>query len=217
MTETDDYLDRLDVALREVPHGVASEIRDGIAEELRALDASAAAARIAQLGDPAEIAREALGEWVPGAASVSVEPRPASATRGFAITAALVLGFGGIVVPLLGWLVGVALVSMSALWKRWEKLVASLAPIAVIVVVALVSLPAYAVSGGTQVTEVSPGMPADGSSGFDAPSVTEFDAANPLLPTFYDMTWATIALPFLLIVPLSGLWLLWRLRGRGIR
>jgi len=37
MNATSDYLARLDAALRGVPHGIASEIRAGIAEELARL------------------------------------------------------------------------------------------------------------------------------------------------------------------------------------
>jgi len=71
----EDFLGRLDAAMGSVPHGVANEIRAGIAEELDGLDAEATAARIAQLGDPVQIAREARDEtlsapegssWSPG-------------------------------------------------------------------------------------------------------------------------------------------------------
>lgn len=48
----DDYLARLDEAMRGLPHGVASDIRGGIAEELDGLDAEATAERIDRLGTP---------------------------------------------------------------------------------------------------------------------------------------------------------------------
>ncbi|WP_372469103.1 hypothetical protein ACCO44_07240 [Microbacterium maritypicum] len=63
MTETtadtlrEEYLARLDEAMRGLPHGVASDIRGGIVEELQGLDAADTAARIARLGDPVAIAR----------------------------------------------------------------------------------------------------------------------------------------------------------------
>src|SRR5690606_11615523 len=97
MTDTSDYLARLDDALRDVPHGVAAEIRAGIAEELMSLSPDAAEARITQLGDPAVIAREAMdaGGYVPPAPSaLGPAPMPVSRTRGFAIAAALALSFG---------------------------------------------------------------------------------------------------------------------------
>src|SRR5690606_29998144 len=98
MTTATDYLAQLDDALRDVPHGIASEIRAGIAEELASLSPDAAEQRIAQLGDPRESAREAMdaGGYTPSApvAPVLVAPAmpavvPTTSTRGFAIIAAL--------------------------------------------------------------------------------------------------------------------------------
>lgn len=192
----EDYLARLDTAMRELPHGVAEDIREGIAEELDGLDAEGVAARIAQLGDPREIAREAQREVpssspavAPAAASVPAANRrvPATATRGFAITAALTLSFGGFVVPALGWIVGVGLVTSATLWKRWEKLVAITVPF---VVTGLSLLISWLFTG---------------SSGAGA-------ANNPLVPGLGE--WHLLILLGLLLVPASGLWLLWRLRGR---
>lgn len=70
----DDYLARLDEAMRGLPHGVAGEIRQGIVEELEGLDADATAERIERLGDPAGIAREAQDE-VPVPRWCSPRPR----------------------------------------------------------------------------------------------------------------------------------------------
>ena len=130
----EDYLARLDEAMRGLPHGVASDIRGGIAEELDGLDAVATAERIDRLGDPRGIAREAEDEVptappvvFPAPAPAPSAPRtPTTATRGFAIAAALTLSFGGIVVPVVGWFVGAVLVSLSPLWRTWEKAVAIL-------------------------------------------------------------------------------------------
>lgn len=203
-TVREDYLARLDGAMRDLPHGVAADIRDGIAEELDGLDSEGVAARIAQLGDPREIAREAQRE-VPGSGPEIVMPSPtaspatrrvpATAARGFAITAALTLSFGGFVVPVLGWIVGVGLVTSSALWKRWEKLVAIAVPF---VVTGLSLLIASAVSG----------FSGTGASGSGA-------ANNPLVPGLGE--WHLLILLGLLLIPASGLWLLWRLRGRDPR
>lgn len=191
-----DYLARLDAAMRDLPHGIAEDIRGGIAEELDGVDAEEVAARIAQLGDPGEIAREA-GREVPanGPAIVPAPPSapsanrrvPATATRGFAITAALTLSFGGFVVPVLGWIVGVGLVTSATLWKRWEKLVA----IAVPFVVTGLSLLISSLFSGSS----------DGGA-----------ANNPLVPGLGE--WHLLILLGLLLIPASGIWLLWRLRGR---
>lgn len=200
----EDYLARLDAAMRDLPHGVAADIRGGIEEELDGLDAAGVAARIAQLGEPREIAREAQRE-VPGrgpevvvtapSAPAARRRGPATATRGFAITAALTLSFGGFVVPVLGWIVGVGLVTSSSLWKRWEKLVAITVPF-VVTGLSLLSATLFF-----------------GSSGGEASGTGE--ASSPLVPGLGE--WHLLILLGLLLVPASGLWLLWRLRGRDPR
>ncbi|MFD5213228.1 HAAS signaling domain-containing protein [Microbacterium sp. NPDC058345] len=205
ITAAAEYLTRLDAALRDVPHGIASDIRAGIAEELSSLESDAAQARIAQLGDPEQIAREvmdAAGQATPVAVPGSQAPRvPLTRTRGFAIAAAITLGAGGFVVPIVGWFAGVVMVLMSAMWRTWEKLVAVLLPfvtIALVIAASVLSAAVAAESGG-------------GSGEFAAPG------ANPLVPTWYDvglMGWHSAILVGFVLVPVSGLWLLWRLRGR---
>lgn len=198
-TDTADYLARLDAALRDVPHGIAAEIRAGIVEELDGLAPDAAAARIAQLGDPAEIAREAMDAGSaerPSATAAPIAPaKPAvTSTKGFAIIAALALLCGGFVIPVVGWFGGVALVILSGLWRRWEKVVAILGPLALIAVLGLLAM-VFAALGSGQEQQGGP--------------------MNPLVPTPLDSWHATFILVFLL-VPASGLWLLWRLRGRTV-
>jgi uncharacterized membrane protein len=216
MTETtadalrDDYLARLDDAMRGLPHGVASDIRGGIVEELQGLDAAATAGRIAQLGDPVAIAREAQDE-VPASPTIVVAPpvdappapRPSvTSTRGFAIAAALTLSFGGFVLPVLGWFVGAVLVSVSTLWKAWEKVVAIVVPFVFgAVSLFLVQFMSFAEFSST------------GSS--SGSGTTDEIVNNPLLPSFG--IWHAVLLLGFLLIPVSGLWLLWRLRGRGAR
>ncbi|CAH0152220.1 hypothetical protein SRABI76_00820 [Microbacterium oxydans] len=204
----ENYLSRLDDAMRQLPHGVATDIRAGIEEELQGLDASATAERIARLGDPAGIARGAQEE-TPGAqafvtpAQAAVPPTsrgPVTATRGFAITAALTLGFGGFLVPVVGWFVGVVLVSLSALWKTWEKVVAILVP--------------FVVTGlSFLVVSTMSGFSSGASSGSSSGTGPEIPAANPLVPGIGE--WHVLILLGFLLIPASGLWLLWRLRGRA--
>lgn len=205
-----EYLAQLDQAMRNLPHGVASDIRAGILEELQGLDAEATAARIADLGDPVAIADGAQAEvpsgpTIIGAPPVAAPPvprPPATSTRGFAIAAALTLSFGGIVVPVLGWFVGAALVSASSLWRTWEKAVAIVVPFVVtgISFLTVSTLTAFSSSesGGS-------------SSGTGTPP--EIPAVNPLVPGVGE--WHVLILLGSLLVPLSGLWLLWRLRGRA--
>lgn len=212
MTATSDYLARLDVALRDVPHGIAAEIRAGIAEELSSLDPDAAEERIAQLGDPAMIAREAMDAGgyvapvqlvpaVPSAPAPAAPPAsvPVSRSRGFAIAAALTLSFGGFVVPIVGWIVGAVLVAMSGMWRTWEKAVAICTPFVLFGIVLVAALPAYVVP--VEVHE---------ASGAGTPP----EVPSPLMPALYDVSWSTLFLLMVLVIPASGLWLLWRMRGR---
>jgi len=213
MTTAADYLAQLDEALRDVPHGIAAEIRAGIAEELASLSPDAAAQRIAQLGDPREIAREAMdaGGYTPSApvAPVFLAPAmpaivPTTSTRGFAIIAALGLSFGGFIVPLIGWVIGAVLVAMSAMWRTWEKVVAIVIPFAVAAVSALSGMAMWTTSGEASSVSVS---------GDGAPAQ---EIANPLVPAWYDMIFSSIWLIGVLLIPASGLWLLWRMRGRTV-
>ena len=206
----EEYLSRLDEAMRGLPYGVAADIRAGIDEELQGLDASATAERIARLGEPAEIARGAQEE-APGAQAFATPPQPVApptprgpvtATRGFAITAALTLGFGGFLVPVVGWFVGIVLVALSALWKTWEKVVAILVPFVI------TGLSFLAVSTMT-------GFSSGASGGSSSGTGPEVGAVNPLVPGIG--AWHVLILLGFLLIPASGLWLLWRLRGRAAR
>jgi len=204
-----DYLARLDEAMRNLPHGVASDIRAGILEELQGLDAEATAARITHLGDPVVIADEAQAEvpsgpTIVGAPTVAAPPTPrppATSTRGFAIAAALTLSFGGIVVPVVGWFVGAALVSATALWRAWEKAIAIVVPFVV-----------TGISFLTVSTLTALSSSETGSSSSGAGTPPEVPAVNPLVPGVGE--WHVLILLGFLLIPLSGLWLLWRLRGR---
>lgn len=198
----DAYLRALDAALAELPHGIAVELREGVAEELTGLDAHETASRIRELGDPREVALAAAAESdaAPPRDGTIAAPAPAAAgvrepaprpylvdTRGFALTGALVLGFGGFLVPFAGWVVGASLVTSSRFWYRREKAFALLAPVVTAVVGLLVTwlfmLPAAAAEH------------------------------NPLVPTLFGSTWMVLAIAAL-AAPLSGVWLLVRLRDR---
>lgn len=133
-----------------------------------------------------DVAREDLRR------DVAPGPRGTENSKGFAITAALVLAFGGFLLPIVGYLVGIVLVSVSRLWRPWEKLLAVLLPFGVTAVIGAASW----------ILEVAQQQAELGG-----------DAVNPLLPASYDLWFSTLILGILL-VPACGMWLLWRLRDR---
>lgn len=185
-----DYLDRLHAALVGVPDGVGHEIMAGIAEELTGLDATEAATRIEELGDPAFIAAEArAGAGVGQQTSGTSMPEVPGDPRWYTVLASLLVALGGVVIPVLGWVMGIAMVWLSKTWRRWEKWVATLTP-------AVAALAA-----------VSPSFIAAGAAG-SGPR-TGADVPNPLFPTWYDSLWSSLLLLVVLNV-VVGIWLLWR-------
>lgn len=103
--------------------------------------------------------------------------------------------------PVLGWIVGVVLVCLSPLWKAWENAVAILVPLVFVTLSAVITASMSFASG-----EATGGL----MSGTGVPPVDP----NPLLPAWYDLFWVSGLALAVLLVPASGLWLLWRLRGR---
>lgn len=201
-----DYLARLDRALGPLPHAVATELRAGIAEELRGLDDSTVTAKLAELGDPELIvaaAREtaspapgldplpaAAAPAAPAASPAPPAPVPLTESRGYAIAAAIILGVGFFALPVVGWIIGAVLVCTSRMWTRGEKLWAVLF---VPLTPALISI-VYSLANGF--------------------SNNETDVHSPLVPTLYDTVWSSWILLGLIVAPLTGLWLILRLRGR---
>jgi hypothetical protein len=126
-SRTDDlverYLDRLDAAMRGAPSETRNELLDDIREHI---DAARAEARgdpevdvreiLDRLGPPEQIAREA---W-PAAAS----PAPTAGPLEWA--AVIFLLVGGVIFPLLGWLVGVVLLWCSKVWTPRAKAIGTL-------------------------------------------------------------------------------------------
>jgi hypothetical protein len=134
-----DYLAELDRELAGVPDEVRQGIVAGIAEELEGLDAAAATSRITTLGDPAFIAAEARAGVAPKSTgpkstTVVLAPPRASEQRWYVVVTTALLYFGGLVVPLAGWVVGIMMLWASPLWTRNEKLIAAIVPPAVGVV-----------------------------------------------------------------------------------
>ncbi|AWB89693.1 HAAS signaling domain-containing protein [Salinibacterium hongtaonis] len=173
------YLARLNTALTGVSTEVRDEILAGVAEQLTGLDDDAVSVVIAELGDPEFIASEARG--ASGAAGPPARQRAVDSTW-FAVLAASLVMVGGIVVPVIGWIAGVALVWMSSRWRPLERWIATLAPVTI--------------SAGL----LAVGLIARGASRSD-------EVANPLLPSPYDLGWTGAVLtPF--VAGAVGIWLL---------
>lgn len=150
------YLSELRSALAGTPREIATEIEDGVAEELAGLSASEALRRIDEMGDPAFIAAEARASSASGPSTPSevqaplVAPLPTAPgapnrvatteARWFIVVASLLVAFGGIVIPVLGWIAGIVMVWMSKSWRAWEKWVGTLVPLLVGGVFAMGSL-----------------------------------------------------------------------------
>ena len=111
----DEYLRRLAHEARVLPRRdqreLVAEIRAHVDAALRT-DASEADVRnvLDELGTPTEIVAAA-------------QPSPSGPTRGAReVFAVILLLFGGLVLPLVGWLVGVGLLLSSPLWSGRQKL-----------------------------------------------------------------------------------------------
>lgn len=120
--ESTRYLQRLDAALTDAPADLREEIVTGVREGLAGLDHGETAARIAELGDPAAIAAEAMaaeGTGAAGPAAPVVAPARSS-TVYVGVTVALLV-CGGYIVPVVGWLAALLLVAGSSAWTVREK------------------------------------------------------------------------------------------------
>lgn len=132
-----DYLAQLDIALADVADETARDIRSGVLEELTGLDAATAAVRIQQLGDPFFIAAQAREAGGDDTTRVVNQPAPGELrpmesrpmeSRGLIVLTAILVAIGGVIVPILGWIIGIVLVWVSKAWTRGEKWCATLAP-----------------------------------------------------------------------------------------
>jgi uncharacterized membrane protein len=121
-TLIDRYLKDLEAELAELPANRRREILDEVGEHITAargaLDAESEAAIrtvLERLGDPADIAAEARERF-------GIPAAPAKPATPWLEVIALV----ALVIPLLGWFVGVVLVWLSRVWTTRDKLIGTL-------------------------------------------------------------------------------------------
>ncbi|GAA2430775.1 hypothetical protein GCM10010191_50520 [Actinomadura vinacea] len=138
MTTTDqliaDYLDRLDAAARDLPEARRADLLAEIREHITvALAESADRTEVGvpnvldRLGDPVEIVREAAGD-AGAVAPVRTHRRGILGAFGVAgVVTALLLVVAGVFVPVIGTIVGAALVWLLAPWPARHKLLVAVA------------------------------------------------------------------------------------------
>jgi hypothetical protein len=121
----EEYLDRLEGELRDLSRARRRELVDEIGEHIAAARAELAPGDEAglrtvldQLGDPADIAAEARERF-------GVQPRRGGALE---VVALILVLLGGAIIPVLGWLAGVALLWASRAWTVRDKLIGTLVP-----------------------------------------------------------------------------------------
>ena len=135
-TLVEDYLGRLRRAAQALPPDRRDELVEGIAEHLQAARAAGAAADEAavrtlldRLGEPEEIVAAAREDVAPPSYGYGPPPVGPTFTRspstGLELAAVLMLTVGSFV-PVLGWLLGVALLWSSGRWTWREKLLGTL-------------------------------------------------------------------------------------------
>jgi hypothetical protein len=119
------YIDELNDALAGVPRSRRNELVDDIADHIDVLLAEAAEHRpvtrdvveavLAEVGDPAEIARAAGSETAP----------PQGMTKWDGATIGILL-VGGLILPFVGWLIGVVMLWSSSAWRVKDKVIGTL-------------------------------------------------------------------------------------------
>lgn len=123
MPTVDGYLDELNRCLRDLPRGRREEIIrdirahiDSALEDAGGQSPAVIATILDQLGSPGEIA---------AAARVDAPPQqPRISTRD--IITILLLLIGGLLVPFIGWIIGVVMLWTSDTWRSRDKVIATL-------------------------------------------------------------------------------------------
>jgi HAAS len=118
-----DYLDDLDSELADLPRAARREVVAEISahiDELRTELSNDDEAHVRELldrvGDPADLAAEARERF-------GIQPHKRTWVE---VTALVLLSIGGLVIPVIGWLIGVVLLWISEVWSTRDKLLGSL-------------------------------------------------------------------------------------------
>jgi uncharacterized membrane protein len=118
-----EYLYDLEAELRDLPRGRRQELLGEIHEHIDsaladspALDEAEVRNVLDRRGDPSDIAEEARQRF----------GVPRQRSRGLEIAAVILLPIGSLIIPVLGWFIGVILLWSSRVWTTGEKLAGTL-------------------------------------------------------------------------------------------
>jgi hypothetical protein len=118
----EDYLKRLNRELRDLPRARRRELVDEIAEhisegraDLEVEDEATIRTLLERLGTPEDIAADAHERFGVRRRSGAID-----------VVALVLVLIGGVVIPVLGWLIGVVLLWVSEIWTTREKLIGTL-------------------------------------------------------------------------------------------
>jgi hypothetical protein len=158
----DDYLKRLRKELAGLPRERRRELEQEISEHIAAARATLSAQNEAEIrtlldriGDPADIAAEARERF-------GIQPRK---TGWKEITALILLPIGGVLIPVLGWFIGLVLLWVSDVWSIRDKLIGTF----VLPGGLLVPLGLGFVAGSGEACVETPGGPVENCSGGTGP------------------------------------------------
>ena len=213
------YLGRLDAATAHLPADERIEIAEGIRSHLIAALGEAhteadVRSTLDALGDPEEIVGSPPPQPAPAPASPAFRPTvetPRSARGALEIGAVIFLLVGAIIVPFVGWFVGVVMLWVSKAWTTREKLLGTFVAPGGLAVAPLLGAFVFAFAGpscvgstGT-VVEISP----NGASGPVTGTPVEVCSAGGV------PEWAAIAvLVFFVVGPIFSAIYLLRAAGR---
>lgn len=189
------YLARLRRELRDVPAAWRGEIVEEIEAHLavareEAADEAELRTLIDRLGDPAEIAAEARERF-----GVPTAVAPSPRRSWVEVAAVILLPIGAVVLPVIGWVVGLVLLWSSHLWTLRDKLIGTL-------VVPFGLLPAVWFVGVAAIETCNT------SSSADRPPATTCTGGG-------TSPWLVALGVFLLVAPFaSAAYLAWRTRPR---
>lgn len=136
-----EYLSRLHAAAWVLPADRRTALVDGARHRLYAeigddADPARTRAAIAAVGPPEDAVRREAATLGP---SAPVPPRPLSVWGSREVAAVLLLAIGGLALPVVGPMVGLALAWLSDRWTTAQRLVATVLAVAPLVLLAVVS------------------------------------------------------------------------------